>query len=84
MAQIQKDSALHATLLLNLNCPQEPRKGGFSKGGSVASSVAPKRTKIPKDIGPSRTSGTQSATAKRGALCKTPLLITPLSLFLIS
>ena len=36
---------------------QEPRKGDF---------VTPKKTEIPKDIGPSSSFGTQSTIAKRG------------------
>ena len=47
---------------------QEPRKGGFSKGGFCRIQChAQGNKRIPKDIGgPSSTFGTQSATAKRG------------------
>ena len=44
------------------------KRGVLAKGASVESSVSRSRKrKIPKDIGPSSTFGTQSATAKRGA-----------------
>ena len=54
---------------------QEPRKGGFSKGGggSAESRVTP------KDIGHSSTFGIQSTTAKRGVhFCKKPPSKNPL------
>ena len=60
-------------------------RGGFQQRGFLqSSSVTPQETKIPKEIGPSSTFGTQSATAKEGThFCKKPLLKTPCSWFLI-
>ena len=54
---------------------QEPRQGGFSKGGFCRVQChAEENKKIPKDIGPSSTCGTSSTTAKRGVhFCKNPL-----------
>ena len=52
---------------------QKPRKGVLAKGVSAEPSVTPRKTKqeLPKDIGPGRTFGTQSATVKRGVhVCK--------------
>ena len=62
----------------------KPRKGGFSKGGFCKVQChAHGNKKMPKDIGPSSTFGTQSVTAKRGIpLCRNPLLKTPFSWFL--
>ena len=57
------------TAPLSLIAPEDFRnqeKGVLAKGVSVEFSVAVKETKLPKDIGPSSTFGTQSATAKRG------------------
>ena len=64
---------------------QEPRKGGFSKGGFLQETgVTPKKPKLCQGIWTSNTFGTQSATVTRGVyVCKTPLLKTPFSWFLI-
>ena len=52
---------------------QKPREGGFSKGGLCTIQFHGQETKIPKNIGPSSTFGTQSAAAKRGVhFCKPP------------
>ena len=59
--------------------PSESRKGGFSTGGLCRVCVTPKETKNTKDIRPSSTFGTQSATAKKGVhFGKNPLLKPPL------
>ena len=68
----------------NFTKNQEPRKGGFSKGGFCRVQCHAQGDKnYPGGIGPSSTVGTQSATAKSGVhFCKNPLLKTPLTCFL--
>ena len=64
---------------------QEPRKGGFSRGGFCTIQCTPKKLRMPQNIGHSSTFGTQSATAKRGVdVYENPLLKTPFSWFLTS
>ena len=63
---------------------QEPRKEGFSKGGFCrAECHAPGSKKIPKDIGPSSTFGTQSGTAKEAYISQKPSSQNPSSWLLI-
>ena len=68
-----------APAILNTISNQEPRKGGFSKGGFCRVQChAHGNKKIAGGIGPSSTFGTQSATAKRGInFCKKKTLRKP-------
>ena len=80
---LSRTSLSKPPITVGLAIYQEPRKGGFSKGGFCRVERHAQGDKNNKDIGPSRTFGTQSATAKRGVhSCKTPLLKTPFSWFL--